>query len=142
MKKYGLINHKDGQEALAEKLGIPGMRGQLNPAGILSAAESARCLDTLRLTRLEDSFRNWARASVRSDIRASRRRILLIFLLIRHTGARLNEILTMNMQEQADFFKPFDLTRFNTSIRHRPSIESEVTVTCRTHHKHHGHQLA
>lgn len=103
MKKYGLINHKDGQEALAEKLGIPGMRGQLNPAGILSAAESVRCLDTLQLTRLEDSFRNWARASVRSDIRASRRRILLIFLLIRHTGARLNEILTMNLHEQGDF---------------------------------------
>jgi molybdate transport system regulatory protein len=48
---------------------------------------------------LERSFRSWAQASLRSDTRRSRERILAIFLLIRNTGARLNEVLSLRPSE-------------------------------------------
>jgi len=61
-----------------------------------SADRADRCLDTMALNRLEQSFRQWADASPRQDVRLSRRRMLLIFLLIRYTGAKLNEVLALD----------------------------------------------
>jgi molybdate transport system regulatory protein len=63
---------------------------------ILAGPECSRCLDTMQLSRLEQAFRDWVEDTPRSDVRLSRRRILLIFLLIRYTGARLNEVLALN----------------------------------------------
>jgi len=63
---------------------------------ITSSPDGRRCLDTVQLGQLEQSFREWARAANRSDVRQSRRRILLIFLLIRYTGAKLNEVLALD----------------------------------------------
>jgi len=54
------------------------------------------CLDTVQLAQLEQAFRRWADEPARRDIRLSRRRILLIFLLIRYTGAKLSEILHLD----------------------------------------------
>lgn len=54
------------------------------------------CLDSLQLNLLEQSFRTWAEHPARPDIRCSRRRILLIFLVIRYTGAKLNEALAID----------------------------------------------
>jgi molybdate transport system regulatory protein len=62
----------------------------------VSMTNETRCLDTVQLNRLEKSFRDWADSKSRSDERLSRMRILLIFLLIRYTGAKLNEVLTIN----------------------------------------------
>lgn len=50
----------------------------------------------MQLSQLERSFRQWADDSPRSNVRYARRRILLIFLLIRYTGAKLNEILALD----------------------------------------------
>ena len=58
--------------------------------------DDGQCLDTGQLDRLEQSFRAWAEATTRADLRQSRRRILLIFLLIRYTGAKLNEVLALD----------------------------------------------
>ena len=63
---------------------------------IVAGSECSRCLDPVQLSCLEQSFRDWAQDAVRSDVRLSRQRILLIFLLIRYTGARLNEVLALN----------------------------------------------
>ena len=52
-------------------------------------------LDSLQLSRLEQSFREWAVESYREDVRKSRSRILLIFLLIRYTGGKLSEVLSL-----------------------------------------------
>jgi molybdate transport system regulatory protein len=68
----------------------------MNQKPIVSPADTERCLDTVQLNRLEQSFRDWAGASPRRDVRRSRRRMLLIFLLIRYTGARLNEALALD----------------------------------------------
>ena len=63
---------------------------------LIAAAEADRCLDTVQLDRLEQSFRQWARDAARQDVRLSRWRILLVFLLIRYTGAKLNEVLALD----------------------------------------------
>jgi molybdate transport system regulatory protein len=63
---------------------------------IVFLPESGRYLDPVQLNRLEQAFREWAQDTPRADVRLSRRRILLIFLLIRYTGAKLNEVLALN----------------------------------------------
>lgn len=59
-------------------------------------------LDSIQLQTLEDSFREWSQASTRDDIKRSRIRILLIFQLIRYTGAKLNEVLSLNPDTDID----------------------------------------
>ncbi len=94
---------------------------------IISIAEEGNCLDTVQLNRLELSFREWVDASPRKDVRLSRRRILLIFLLIRYTGAKLNEVLALNP------FKDIDVGRsavfFNSADFEKESIPREVRVS-------------
>lgn len=62
----------------------------------------ASCLDTLQLAALERSFRQWAKAPRRADFRTARQRVLLAFLLQRHTGARPGEILQMDDRTDMD----------------------------------------
>jgi molybdate transport system regulatory protein len=79
------------------------MSGTVKHARILSMEDTGRYLDTIQLQKLEDSFRAWAEATERSDIGISRKRILLIFLLIRHTGARLSEVLHLDPSTDIDY---------------------------------------
>jgi molybdate transport system regulatory protein len=76
-----------------------------NPARIYAAAEQSRCLDLTQLAKLEQAFRSWAEASTRADVQVSRKRILLIFLLIRYTGGRLNEVLALDPSRDIDVSK-------------------------------------
>ncbi|WP_031385885.1 TOBE domain-containing protein [Desulfonatronum thiodismutans] len=66
-----------------------------SPRASFSVPSSAKILDSVQLAELERTFRVWATDSPRRDVQWSRQRILLIFLLIRHTGAKLNEILDL-----------------------------------------------
>ncbi|MDD3312212.1 TOBE domain-containing protein [Pseudodesulfovibrio sp.] len=59
-------------------------------------------LDSVQMQTLERAFREWAEASPRQDVRLSRRRILLLFLLIRYTGAKLNETLSLDLRRDID----------------------------------------
>ncbi len=72
-------------------------------SNVFALSPGAKVLDMVQLAEMEQSFRKWARDSQRPDIRRSRQRILLIFLLIRHTGARLHEIL--NLKSDAIIFE-------------------------------------
>ncbi|MEA2059350.1 MAG: TOBE domain-containing protein [Thermodesulfobacteriota bacterium] len=63
---------------------------------IISLAHTDPCLDTAQLNQLEQSFRKWATDSPRADVRFSRCRILITFLLTRYTGAKLKEVLAVN----------------------------------------------
>ena len=67
------------------------------------AAEDSCSLDTVQLSRLEQTFRQWAQGAARADVRLSRQRILLIFLLIRYTGARLSEVLALDPFQDIDY---------------------------------------
>jgi molybdate transport system regulatory protein len=77
----------------------------VNPARIYAGHQETRCLDPTQLAKLEEAFRSWAQESSRPDVIASRRRILLIFLLIRYTGARLNEVLALDPARDIDASK-------------------------------------
>lgn len=64
--------------------------------------ESGQCLDPLQLHDLEQEFRRWAENSNRADVILSRKRILLAFLLIRQTGAKLHEVLGLAPSRDID----------------------------------------
>jgi molybdate transport system regulatory protein len=64
--------------------------------------DSEHCLDTIQLQSLEESFREWVQSCKRADIRTSRKRILVIFLIIRYTGAKLNEVLNFDLLQDFD----------------------------------------
>ena len=65
----------------------------------LSIPQSGQQLEPPLLALLEQSFRAWATAEKSKRIRTSRLRILLIFLLIRYTGAKLSEVLSLRPSE-------------------------------------------
>jgi molybdate transport system regulatory protein len=90
---------------VSHKHHIPGasMPERSSHARIVSIPDKSRCLDTVQMSRLEQSFRSWANGAPRADVRLSRRRILLIFLLIRYTGGKLNEVIALNPFQDVDF---------------------------------------
>lgn len=69
---------------------------------IFTLSKEDDCLDSFQLGRLERSFRDWAGDSPRQDVRVSRSRIFLIFLIIRYTAAKLNEVLALNPSTDID----------------------------------------
>jgi molybdate transport system regulatory protein len=69
----------------------------------LVAASIKKALDAEQLHNLEQAFRAWAGTPSGANRKSSRKRVLLIFLLIRYTGARLNEILRLNPDKDIDF---------------------------------------
>lgn len=106
-------------------------------ARIVSMPDKAHCLDAVQLNLMEQSFRSWVENSPRSDVRLSRKRILLLFLLIRYTGARLNEVLALNPFREIDFNRQtVVLGGMRTSNSRAPrkvqipgSISEEIKVT-------------
>jgi molybdate transport system regulatory protein len=78
-------------------------QGGMDQGRMVSTPDTGHCLDSVQLDRLERAFRAWATQSPRADIQLSRRRILVIFLLIRYTGAKLNEILALDPLKRIDF---------------------------------------
>ena len=99
----------------------PATHGRLFPV-----PDAERCLDTNQLHDLEQSFRRWAASSKRPDHRNSRDRILLIFLLIRYTGARLNEVL--NLDPAKDFDLDKNIVRFDKRHGGQDSTGREVQI--------------
>jgi molybdate transport system regulatory protein len=71
-------------------------------ARIVKMSETKKSLDTVRLQDLEQSFRTWANSPRAATRKLSRKRIFLIFLLIRYTGARLSEILNLDTRRDVD----------------------------------------
>ncbi|MGE4292854.1 MAG: TOBE domain-containing protein [Desulfovibrio sp.] len=71
-------------------------------ANSFDVPEDTAHLDTLDLARLTEAFRAWAGRPRRADVRASRQRILLLYLLLRYTGAKLGEILSLDLGTDFD----------------------------------------
>ncbi|MBI9084938.1 MAG: TOBE domain-containing protein [Desulfobacterales bacterium] len=94
---------------------------------IVSVPDQGQCLDTVQLDRLEQSFRTWVNGSVRADVRLSRRRILIIFLLIRYTGAKLNEVLALNPFQDIDPGR--SSVFFHSSDKSNESAPREVQIS-------------
>lgn len=62
---------------------------------IISTSEQSQLLEPDQLSRLEQAFRQWT-AKAGKGRALSRNRILVVFLLIRYTGAKLNEVLSLD----------------------------------------------
>ncbi len=73
--------------------------GKASGSNVFTVSPGVKVLDTFQLAELEESFRQWTQDTSRQDVQQSRQRILLIFLLIRHTGARLHEILNLKSED-------------------------------------------
>jgi molybdate transport system regulatory protein len=78
---------------------------------IFSTSDPSKLLDTMQLHQLEQSFRDWVEAALRPDVRLSRQRILLVFLLIRYTAAKLSEVLGLDPGVSIDLEKHFVMLR-------------------------------
>ena len=87
---------------------------------------NARCLDAVQLETLEHAFRAWAKAAKRHDHHASRNRILLIFLIIRYTGARLSEVLKLRPSKDINFQN--HLVRLCKAISKQDALCREVQI--------------
>ncbi|HBI16359.1 MAG TPA: transporter [Desulfobulbaceae bacterium] len=96
---------------------------------IVAAPDTDQCLNTAQLSSLERSFREWAENTSRADVRSSRQRILLIFLLIRYTGAKLNEVLSLDPLRDIDLGR--QLIKFGTphSDADRSPREVQLSAT-------------
>ena len=97
MKTKKQAVQKTGQGAPSVARPEPSVHGR-----IFSAPDHNAYLDALQLDHLEKDFRDWAEATPRFDVRLSRRRILIIFLLIRYTGAKLSEVLSLHPRRDID----------------------------------------
>jgi len=106
-------------EAISSKL--------LNPSRIYAVQDETRFLDPTQLAKLEQAFRSWSDISTLPHIRSSRKRILLIFLLIRYTGARLNEVLTLDLEKHLDVEKR--VIRYDKLKSIKGSHQREVQIS-------------
>lgn len=108
---FKMTSEKGGKSPTAGR--APSAQRSLDHGRIVALPEETPYLDGVQLGRLEQSFRDWSRCLSRPVLRVSRRRILMIFLLIRYTGAKLNEVQAVNPCE--------DLDLESRSVRYRRS---------------------
>jgi molybdate transport system regulatory protein len=118
---------KDQISEMSTLTGAQADSGLVNPARIYEVAGDARYLDPTELAILEQSFRSWAEDSPRRGVHASRKRIMLIFLLIRYTGARLNEVLGLDLTKHFDVTK--QLVRYGDIETEESGFHREVQIS-------------
>jgi molybdate transport system regulatory protein len=121
---------RNAEGQISESSGLASVHpnsGPMNPARIYAVPREIRYLDPTDLAKLEQAFRLWERASSRADVRVSRKRILLIFLLIRYTGARLNEVLALNLPKDIDASKRIVRYRNVSVINSSPAREVQIS---------------
>jgi len=70
---------------------------------IFSVPKDIKHLQSDQLETLTGSFRSWLERATRPDVRLSRRRVWLIFLLLRHCGAKLGEVLALDDRTNIDW---------------------------------------
>jgi molybdate transport system regulatory protein len=69
---------------------------------LFGVSEHIRVLDSAQLEELEQAFRAWVESTGSRSYRFARRRVLLVFLLIRYAGIKLGEALGLNESEDID----------------------------------------
>ena len=74
-----------------------------NHGKIISSPDVNQYLDTAQLNQLEKAYREWLRKAQRKNVSFSRKRILAVFLLIRYTGAKLNEVLELDLDKDINY---------------------------------------
>jgi len=93
----------------------------LSPHELFNVAEDVRYLAPEQLSGFEDAFKSWQDAARSNKSVLARQRLHLIFQLLRHTGARLGEILSL------DDRTAFDRDRSMVRIKGRNAVR-EVPI--------------
>lgn len=86
--------------------------GSLPPHQIFTVSDSVRYLEPPQLDTFLYSFDAWCSSAKRKDHERSRERVRAIFLLLRYTGARLGEVLSIDEKSS------FDFTRKTVTLGH------------------------
>lgn len=73
--------------------------GRMCPREFFSVSDQVSYLEPSQMRALEESFKGWRDAARRMDSVRARTRLWLLFQLVRHTGARLGEILSLDDAE-------------------------------------------
>lgn len=94
---------------------------------MVTLKDNEECLDTAQLSLLEQSFRTWSEESNSANVRLSRAVVLLVFLLIRYTGAKLHEVLAVNPFTDIDWGR--HRIRFHRNATNGPREAREVQVS-------------
>ena len=81
--------------------------GKVCPREFFSVSDQVSYLEPSQMNALEESFRKWKDSARRMDSVRARTRLWLVFQLVRHTGARLGEILSLDDAEAFDAKGPF-----------------------------------
>ena len=68
----------------------------------ITAEDESRYLDSIELARLDRAFFEWMHQAKRPDTKLSRMRIRMIFILVRYTGGKLSEVLSINPSSDID----------------------------------------
>lgn len=82
---------------------MPNHAGSLSPHTIFTVSDSLRYLEPQQLEVFLQSFNAWCAATDRQEYVRSRQRMRALFLLLRFTGARLGEVLTLDDRTAFDF---------------------------------------
>ena len=78
---------------------------RLTPSQVFDVPDNIIHLSTREMSVLEEEFRLWKDKVTRSDYVRSRTRIFCLFLVLRHTGAKLGEILNLDERESVDLIR-------------------------------------
>ncbi len=85
---------------------IPRFPRNLCPAKNFHVSDDVKHLDSDQLERLTQAIRDWAGAADKPETVRSRGRVLFIFLLLRYTGAKLGEVLSLRWPQSYDPDEP------------------------------------
>lgn len=77
------------------------------PRDFFNVSDHVNYLEPSEMREFEQAFRQWKVSAVRADSVQARERMWLIFLMLRHTGARLGEILSLDDSIAFDAEGPF-----------------------------------
>ncbi len=73
------------------------------PARMFFVPEGVRYLDSMQLDSLTAAVDAWTAAARTPQIHASRRRLRLVYLMLRHSGAKVGEVLALDDTRDLDF---------------------------------------
>ncbi|CCH48609.1 TOBE domain-containing protein [Pseudodesulfovibrio piezophilus] len=93
------------------------------PREFFSVSEHVSYLEPVQIRHLEKAFTDWKGVAKRANSVLARERMWLIFVLLRHTGARLGEVLSLDDTEAFDKSGPLVRLGGGDRVREVPLAE-------------------